>query len=938
MQDRWGETPFVALTASLGGGIAASALIGRYCFAALAIAAGVLAGAALLAHYRGRFRTCLALGLCTIALDGILLGLGDRDGYASDDVRSLVARGSLPLSTPVFLDGCVLEDSSQRGTDMVSTIELHGFRQKESWLAGRGKVQIRMALPTDPQVPRADLRYGDRLRAWMECDGPRNFQNPGSPDRVGFLGRQGIHLLARIRSPRLMEILPRDCGTPWNQAVASVRRSLMWNLENFAGQGNTQQAAVLSSIVLGDYADLGTVTRAEFQNAGTYHVLVVSGLHVSWIAWVLIRALRLLRLPAAAGRLLAACGILFYTGLVGFQASISRALWMFALYLAGQSLFRKASPANLIMACAFLLLVARPGWLSDAGFQLSFLSVAAIVLTALPIIGRVLVPMLNPLRHAGKADRLFLAAGKWHSCGRRLRFRAEVSAEACADRLHAGLERIALAGLRLAAVLALSVGSMILISLSVQIWLEPVLAYYFNRLSWIAPAANLAVVPLSSAVLAAGMTAEAVTSLIPSAQPLFRVAGGVSSLLLRTNQWFSSLPGAWQRCPTPPASWVLAGLLLVFVWCFFQWRRLWIPCAVVGLELAALSLAGTGILPHRGAALVPGARRFEGGGSMPVLRLTFLDVGQGDSAVIEFPDGRVWVIDAGGLRMDPSQPDGISTFDIGEAVVSRFLWSRWIARLDRVLLTHPHQDHAGGMPALLQNFPARRLDYGDPGEEPVLARTLEAARSARVPAHPAVAGEETRIGGVAIRTLNPPRQSSVRSLNDISVVLRLEYGCFSAILAGDMEGTGETGLVATGQELHGTLLKVAHHGSRNATLDPFLERVRPRWAIISAGRKNQFQNPARETLLHLLRHGAGLLLTMDQGAVCLETDGYSYRLSSYALGILEEGALNSCGPLDADSKASGAGSQARIRPPGFKTHEIPGSGTGPRHELGHVAQ
>jgi competence protein ComEC len=893
MPGRWGEAPFAALTGCLAAGIVASAWILQYSFAALALAVLALICAASVALFRNRLNLCLWLGLCAIGLDGVLLAVAERDGYGQNDVRSFLASASLPLGDQILLDGCVLEDSSRRGPETVTTVELHGLRRKDSWVSCAGRMQLRVAVLSDEQLPGNVLRYGDRVRAWAECDIPRNFRNPGSADRVGLLARRGIHLLARVKSPRLVEVLPHDCGTLWGRAVAAARRSLRERLLRLGQEGNPQQAAVLSSIVLGDYVELSTETRADFQNTGTYHVLVVSGLHVGTIAWILIHLLRLLRVPPLAGKLLAASGVLFFTCLVGFQASITRALWMFTLYLTGQCLFRKASPVNTVLACAFLLLAAHPGWLQDAGFQLSFLSVTAIALTGLPLIESLLRPLLIPLRWAGDPERLTLQTGKWHACGRRLRFRAEAFAEACADRLPAGAGRVSMATFRATAGLGLMIGSMILISFSVQVWLEPVLAYYFNRLSWVAPAANLAVVPLSSLVLATGMTAEAVTSITSCAWPAFRVAGFCSSLLQAVNRWFSGLPGAWQRCPTPPALWVIAGFLIVFLWCFLRWRRLWIPCAFIGLEIACLALADSRTLEQTGAALVPSSCRSACPSSAMPLRLFFLDVGQGDSAVIQFPDARAWVIDAGGLRTNSPQLEDASPFDTGEALVSRFLWSRWIVRLDRAVLTHPHQDHAGGMPAVLRNFPTGRLDYGDAGNEPIQARVLAAARVAHVPIHAAAADEEYNVAGVRVRVLSPPPgKGSFRSLNDISVVLHLKFGRFSALLAGDLEGTGETEVLAREHDLRSLLLKVGHHGSRNATLDPFLERAQPRWAVISAGRRNPFQNPSPETMLRLLRHGARLLLTMDQGAIFFETDGANYILKSHALGVLEQGELS----------------------------------------------
>jgi competence protein ComEC len=891
MQDRWGEAPLVAVAVCLAAGIAVSALLYQYIFAALAIAAGAFAAAAWLSLRGGCLRLCLGLGLCALVADGILLGLAARDGLPLNNVHSLLAHGKPALGNPVLLEGCVAEDPTPRGPDLATVIDLRGMRIQDAWIQAGGKVQLRVAAPADPQVKGAIFKWGDRVRVWADCDIPRNFQNPGSTDRASLLAGRGIYLLGRVKAPQLVEVLPNDCGTPWGRATASVRRSLRSRINKLGEEGDSQRAAVLSSIVLGDYTDLSTETRTEFQETGTIHVLIVSGLHVGWIVWLLSRAFQLMRLPTGIARVLAAGAILFYAGMVGFQASISRALWMFGLYMIGQSIFRRASPVNTVFACAFLLLSAHPGWLLDAGFQLSFLSVTAIVLTAAPVIEGRLRPLLEPLCHAGNPDRLYFGTGGWHSLGRRLRFRAEIFAEDWADRFLPGLEHIFLRTSRAGAGFALALASMVVISLSVQAWIEPALAYYFNRLSWVAPAANLAVVPLASLVLVSGIAAEAATSVTASAYPVFRLAGACSALLRLVNNWFSGLPGAWQRCPTPPVLWVIAGITVVFLWCFYRWRRLWIPFGFVSMEIACLSLASLSFLPQGLTSMIPSARNTPGWTNARLLRLSFLDVGQGDSMAIQFPDHRVWVIDAGGLGIDSRQDEDTNSFDTGESVVSRFLWSLWITRLDRAILTHPHHDHAGGMPALLRNFPTGRLDYGDAGNEPGQARVLEAARSSAVSIHAVVTGEQTDVAGVAVRVLSPVGKDPFRSLNDGSVVLRLQFGRFSALLEGDLESSGEAEVLSREPQLRSLLLKVGHHGSRSASSDRYLERVQPRWAVISAGRRNPFHNPSPETMLRLLHHGARPLLTMDLGAVFMETDGIHYTLRSYTLGVLEQGVL-----------------------------------------------
>jgi competence protein ComEC len=889
MEGRWGETPLAAVTICLTLGIAISRLLSHYWFAAFACAAVLLICAAALSLSRDRLFLSLTLGLWAIGLCGLLLALARRDGFETSDARSLLSRSAFPLDESLAFDGCVVEESQKRGDETVATIELRAIRKNDQWQPCQGGGLLRMSAnpPEDAPIPQGKLQYGDRVRGWATWHTPRNYQNPGSSDHVANLQRRGISLIGRAKSPRLLEVVPQDCAPFWGKAVVWVRNRLRGSLQNLARDGKQREAAILASVVIGDYSELDTSTREVFQNTGTYHVLVVSGLHVGWIAWVFIRLFQFLRIPNGLSRVLSAAGILFYTCVIGFQASITRCLWMFILYLIGQSLFRRASPNNILFASALFLLAVRPDWLPDAGFQLSFLSVMAICQMAVPLTEKKLRPALEPLRHAADPERLFLQPGRWHRIGRRLRCRCELLVEACEDRWGPRLSGWLLVLSRNSAGLMMLLGETILVSASVQIWLEMVLAHHFNRLSWISPFANIVAVPASSLVLAAGMGAALVAHIPVLARPVLHTASLLASFLFSSNQWMSNIPVAWQRCPTPPLAWVLAVLMIVFAWCLWEWKRLWIPWLLVAGSLGILSV---GRMPDLWVS-----HKKDWRDRARSLRLTFLDVGQGDSIVVRFPDRRIWIVDAGGIRQGPSQDDNAGAFDIGEAVVSRYLWWEWTRNLDRLVISHPDVDHVGGAQTLLKNFQTAELVYGETASDTLLNQILDVAEMRGVPARLVSAGEREVAGGVAVQILNPPADRAGRTTNENSIVLRLVFGDFSALLTGDLEKSAETQLLTEGQNLNSLLLKVAHHGSRAATLDPFLERVRPRWAVLSVGRNNPFGHPSRETLLRLLHHGVLPLLTLDQGAVTFETDGTHYILESHVGGLLEEGTLG--GPM-----------------------------------------
>jgi competence protein ComEC len=885
MSGRWGEIPFAALVLFQVLGIAASRLVHGYLFLLLAAGTAGLAAAAWMALRQNRRATALFAALVSVSGTALLLTLAWRDGYPSQDLRALLFGSTLPLGELVPFDGCVADQVNRRADETVTTIAMRAFHKNGTWIPCGGGMLLRIPdAPRDEEpASQPELHVGDRVRSWAAWHVPRNYQNPGSPDHAGLLLRRGISLVGRTKSPRLMEVIPGDCSNAWTGISAAIRDGLQKALNKIRQDGHPEQAAILASLVIGDYSGLDSSTRLAFQNSGTYHVLVVSGLHVAWIAAVLLYIFRLLRIPAGVSRFLAAVLLFVYTGLVGFQASISRSLWMFILYLAGQAFFRRAAPSNITLAAAFFLLAARPDWLFDVGFQLSFLSVLAICLMGLPLIHTDLRPLVDPLRHAGRADRLGFQEGRIHSFGRRLRARSELLAEACADRWSPSLERPLLFLARTAGGAALTVGSMIVITLSVQIWLEPLLAFHFNRLSWIAPAANLVAVPLSSLVLASGMVASlAAHSALLAAFPL-RFAGFLADLLLQSARFVSSLPGAWQRCPTPPLQFVLAGILLLFAWCFSGWRRKWIAWLYIALLLACLSFGW------------PATNRIvrccRGWSGRSILSLTFLDVGQGDAMVLRLPDEHTWIIDAGGIHQTQSHEAVDRGFDVGEAVVSRYLWSEWITRVEQAVLSHPDVDHVGGMPALLGNFRIARLAYADRVGDPSLSAILSVAAERNTALAQVASGQLLVSGDVEVEVLNPPDHGDLRSTNEDSVVLRIRYRRFSALLTGDLEKAGERELLVRQPDIESLLLKAAHHGSRSATSDAFLARVQPRWTVLSSGRNNPYGHPSKEVVFRLLRHGSRLLLTQDLGAITFETDGDRYLLRSHVCGILDQGLL-----------------------------------------------
>jgi len=265
-----------------------------------------------------------------------------------------------------------------------------------------------------------------------------------------------------------------------------------------------------------------------------------------------------------------------------------------------------------------------------------------------------------------------------------------------------------------------------------------------------------------------------------------------------------------------------------------------------------------------------------------VLAVTFLDVGQGDSIIIKSPAGRAVLIDGGPV----GEYGGRS--DVASRIIIPALLLSGITRLDAVVLTHPHDDHLGGLPAVIENVPTSMMlvrQNGEGAESHLFRRLLDVAQRRGVPVVQACAGQVLDLGaGARCQILHPGPQPVIGGHSDVnnnSIVMRLTCRQVSFLLPGDLEGEGEQWLLSCRPDLASTVLKVAHHGSESATSEAFLRAVRPRLAVISVGRSNRFGCPRAVTLARLRAHQARILRTDLDGAITVLTDGKRWRVHTY---------------------------------------------------------
>ncbi|HWR34266.1 MAG TPA: ComEC/Rec2 family competence protein [Clostridia bacterium] len=697
------------------------------------------------------------------------------------------------------------------------------------------------------------LVYGERVSLTAKLRPPLNYGNPGALDYRGYLRAQGIDLLGTA-STDAVNVLPGHSGSAFADLRSRMRRSILARIHAL---WPAPQAGLLDAMLIGERAYIGPEWREAFQRSGTYHVLVVSGMNVGILAFVLFWVLKRIRageLTATLVTLFVTCG---YAYLADSGAPIVRAALMLAIYLATRLLYRQRAALNAVGVAALIILAADPGAILDASFQLTFLSVVAIGGIALPLLERTSEPYRRALRMFGIVGYDQVLDPK-HA-----QFRLDL--RMIAGRLSRFLGK---SGARFAVVTfcatVLGAYEVLLVSELMQVALALPMIWYFHRATLLALPANALVVPLTGVLMPASVAAVALSYV---SQSLAAIPAWIASWALEAVTGAVKLVGASRmsdvRMPSPSVTMaVLAAASFALSLLLARRRALLCATGLFTLTLCAFLLVTYS--PH--AQLPRG-----------LFELTAIDVGQGDSFLIVSPEGKTLLLDSGGML-----GNGNADFDIGEDVVSPYLWTRGIARLDAVAFSHGHLDHMGGMRAIVRNFQPRELWMAEANlSTPELEALLDIAAEYGVSVRRRAAGEVFDFGGLHFQVLAPPRdwELKARVRDEDAMVLRISYGENSVLMVGDAGRRIERELVKNG--IRADLLKVGHHGSITATSPEFLAALRPKLAVISVGRRNTFRHPRPEVLARLAEAHVSTYRTDTMGIVSFYLDGSSIRIAPY---------------------------------------------------------
>ena len=670
------------------------------------------------------------------------------------------------------------------------------------------------------------LDVGNRIRFLCKLYPPRGFHNPSGFSYERHLAFERIHTLGFLSVKNGYLKIAEGFKNPFLLRIENWRN----HIRNFlTTRARPPSSSIFQALMLGEQENIPEEVKEHFILTGTAHLLAISGdqfgivafLSFSLLIWILKRSeWLLLSVPVrkwAAG--LTIPFIILYAIIAGGGISVIRAMIMLITFLLSILFGRERNLLHTLGLAAFLILIFSPPSLFDISFQLSFLA----VLSILYFVPRIL--------HALKQEQIPLPTKTSLKKGIRDYFNISLLATG-----------VAILGT------------------------APFVALHFNRISPIGLVTNLFVIPWVGFLIVPLTLVASIFSFFfhPFASLLLSLNDFLTVILLKVLAFVASIPFSSIFLSTPTILEIIAFYLLLVSAVHLQKRK--------KMRYLALGLCAFFILDLAYWNTKDFFRKD--------LTLTFIDVGQGDSILVEFPKGKRMLIDGGGLYGD--------RFDTGKNVIAPFLWEKKIRRLDYLVLTHPDPDHVKGLDFTASHFWIGQFWDSGFHSDPLspLKETLRRRRVERSSLNDGTPPQVT--GGVTISFLNPPAKAlpaaEVRDTslsNNHSLVMKLRFRNVQVLLAGDIEKEAEYRLMRDGASLRADILKVPHHGSASSSTPSFLERVKPTHAIFSVGERNIGKLPHPDVLKRYEQLGAKIFRTDRHGAITVMTDGEKIEVKPF---------------------------------------------------------
>lgn len=829
-------------------------------------------------------RASFLLALAGFGIAGATTAFLFEFRFPPNHVRYLASSG-IDVAAPVRLEGALASTPIRTRYGLEFDVEASGIEVESSTSRAQfhpltGKIRLRLETSDDPEawsvIELMHLQLGDSIRALVRLHRPRIYQNPGSFNfRHWMESMDDLYWEGTIKSPLLVDKLPGARGLGVRGFLEKTRGRLVSAIDALypPWSNKMRDGAVLKAVLLGERNSLDSDTIENFRKTGLYHLLVIAGLHIGLLALIVEFLLRVFPIGQSWRSGLVLAFLVIYALLVEQRAPTLRAALMISIYLIARLLYREHASLNAIGFAALVLLLYRPAWLLESGFELSFAAALLIAGLAVPILVRTTEPYRRALRRIGEIGRDI--SFNPHQAQFRLDVRALTSVLKSRVAFMRGRPRLASFTVTGPIWLAIWMANALLFSAILQVGLLLPMAKIFHRVAIAGIGLNALAIPVMIALLGIALPTVCVAAISPAiaAWPAKVVSLILSALFALTD--LPGLPGWLSFRVSEPPAWVAWGFVLATVIAALALGR---RARVFWVSMAALSVLAALIALHPFPPRLP----------LGVFELTALDCGAGEALFLVLPDQTTLLMDAGGTRRGNTREMAFQgrRWDPGENIVSPYLWSRGIEKIDVLALSDAREEHLGGLAAVVRNFHVGEFWHGGNPFTPSYQDLLEQVNRRGITIRELGAGDRFVRGTTTFLTLWPPvgpatHFSSQGPTRDDSLVMRISNGEASALLPGEISGNVEQELLGSGFPLEARALQVAHAGSKNTFSSEFLGRVLPQVALVSAedgGRSGQQRSDALE---RLRMAGAQVYRTDFDGAVTVKMQAGSISVHTY---------------------------------------------------------
>ena len=753
----------------------------------------------------------------------VVAGIGHAHWAAMSKIDSPLL--DLATEQSISIQGVIVEPVRHTPDGVTLLVEARYRMVQEKAQPVHGRIRLTWRQPDEAVV------YGDQIRVTARLREPYGTLNPGGFHYGNYLKRKGIHMVATVYGPQAIHVQDSEATSlgerlfglidQWRQ---DIHRAATTSLSNPA-------LGLFLGMILGEQSYIEQDIRDAFMASGTVHILSISGSHLGLLAFVVFAGTRwsVRRLPAPwlerlsiyltatqLAVLITLPIVSFYMLLAGAEMATVRSWIMIVVCCLGLWLGRERNLVTALAVAALLMVLPHPEAVHDISFQLSYLSVAAIGMVVL--FRKTKGSEAGGLEMAVSHQEPGWFANLW--------------------------EKGQLAWL---------------VTLAVSLTTLPLVAYFFHQIPWLGLFTNMVIVPsVGILVIPLGLLSGIVVLFSgEETLPFSSINQWILDFFAQVILHLSQVPGAEWYVASPSISsmflfWgMLAGLVLLKDRPIFRWT-----CATI---LVAI-LAWWAWSPR--TAWAPGS-----------LRVTFLDVGQGDATFLELPDGETVLIDGG---------PAYRRLDMGRAVIGPYLWNRGIRRIDHVIATHPQWDHVGGLPWVIQTFDVGHYWSNGVSRKREFYERLETAlQVANLDEHPIEAGEDIiGSGPCSLSVLSPigaenpmlvsTHDISGKDLNNRSLVTRLDCGSHSLLFTADAEQQALELLQRTAGGHSANIVKVPHHGAKSSLHSGWVKQIDAQAMVVSVGSHNRYGHPAAEVLAAYTERGIPIYRTDRDGAIIIE--------------------------------------------------------------------